>query len=70
MSEDQSYKKTVLNYEEPICACEAIKMSLKQTGKGTILILSLNPDDVTDQLNRIPIGDVIQVYITKKDLGL
>jgi len=55
--------------EMPIAACDAIKMSMKQTGKGHILTLSLNPDDVTDALNRVPIGEVIKIYITKPDLG-
>ena len=55
--------------EKAIAECEAIKMKMSQTGKGIILVLSLQPDDVTDELNRVPIGDVIKVYITQPNLG-
>lgn len=56
--------------EEAIVSCEAIKMKMAQTGKGIILTLSLSPDDVNETLNRIPIGEVIKIYITKPDVGI
>ena len=59
-----------MSEEIPLAACDAIKMAMKQTGKGIILTLSLNPEDVTDALNRVPIGEVIKIYVTKPDIGV
>lgn len=55
--------------EIPIAACDAINMSLSKNAKGITVKFMINPLDVTDELTRLPIGEVIKIYITKVDMG-
>lgn len=55
--------------EKPICSCEAIKSSYRQTSKGIAVTFLLQPEDVHDGLALMRLGEVCQLYMTQKDLG-
>lgn len=56
--------------EIPICSCEAIKASYRQTSKGIAVTFLLQPQDVHEKLAMMPLGEVCQIYVTQKDMGL
>jgi hypothetical protein len=62
-----SYSST----ETAIAACEAIKTGYQQKKGGTFVtfLISENPDDSHEGLTTLPLGEVVQLYVTKKDQG-
>lgn len=54
----------------PVCACEAIKVSYRQTSKGIFITFSVHPDDMIDELSRMPLGEVVKLYVTTRDIGV
>lgn len=57
--------------ETPIAKCEVLKTEYSQKKGGTFVtfMISENPDNVYDGLAMLALGDVVNLYITKVDMG-
>lgn len=57
--------------EIALASCEVIKTGYAQKKGGTFVtfLISENPDDAYEGLTNLPLGEVVQLYVTKKDLG-
>ena len=57
-------------YGTPLCAFEAIKASYKQTNKGVAVTFLVNTVDQHAALAAIPLGEIVNLFITKQDIGV
>lgn len=53
----------------PILAADALLAVLKKDKKGIFLGIYVTPEDVTDAVLRLNLGDVMRVFITVPDIG-
>lgn len=58
--------------ETAIASCEVIKTGYSQKKGGTYVtfLISENPDDSYEGLTNLPLGEIVQLYVTKKELGV
>ena len=54
---------------EPIFAGDVIKQSYRQTDKGISVTFLVNPEDMTEQLAMLGLGEVIRLFVTKPEMG-
>jgi len=57
--------------EKAIASFEGIKTGYSQKKGGTFVtfLISENPDDSFDGLTSLPLGEIVQIYVTQKDVG-
>ena len=58
--------------EVPLASCEVIKTGYAQKKGGTYItfLISENPDNAFEGLTELPLGEVVQLYLTRKDFGV
>lgn len=61
-----------MDNEKPIARCQAIKTRCWQDGKGQYISFlikdNLPPEEFNEELLRLPVGEVINLYVTKEEL--
>lgn len=58
--------------EKAIAKCEMIKVEYSHKKGGTFVtfLVSENPDNVYEGLAMLPLGEIVNVYFTKQDIGV
>lgn len=53
----------------PILAADATLAVLKKDKKGILLAFYVSSEDMTDEMLRADLGDVLRLFVTKPELG-